>query len=181
MSERPASPAQRPTASDATQPPRPSDSGPEAPRSPKPRWWSAPFRWLRKTASALLRPVRALVRPVRALVRSPFRLAKTVFMATIGRNRGFGFWWFIATLALAAAIGLVIAVVLSPVLGLLAAIGVGIWMLVRHSRSSDSDEAEIPNGRTQPDPGAAPRPRSAPRDPTPDPCSLSDAACASPV
>jgi hypothetical protein len=75
---------------------------------------------------------------VRALVRSPFRLAKTVFMATIGRNRGFGFWWFIATLALAAAIGLVLAVVLSPVLGLLAAIGLGIWMLVRRSRSSDA-------------------------------------------
>jgi hypothetical protein len=62
-------------------------------------------------------------------------------MATIGRDRGFGFWWLVATLALAVAIGLVLAVVLSPVLGLLAAIGVGIWMLVRRSRSSDSDEA----------------------------------------
>ena len=53
----------------------------------------------------------------------------------------FGFWWFVATLALAVAIGLILAVVLSPVLGLLAAIGVGIWMLVRRSRSSDNDEA----------------------------------------
>ena len=110
------------------------ESGDEAPRTRKRRWWLAPFRWLRKTASAL-------VRPIRALVRSPFRLAKTVFMATIGRDRGFGFWWLVATLAVAVAIGLVLAVVLSPVLGLLAAIGVGIWMLVRRSRSSDSDEA----------------------------------------
>ena len=117
----------------------------EAPRADKGRWWLAPLRWIRKAASTLLRPIRevasALLRPIRELARSPFRLAKTVFMATIGRDRGFGFWWLIATLALAVAIGLLIAVLLSPVLGLLAAIGVAIWMLVRRSRS-DSDEAD---------------------------------------
>jgi uncharacterized membrane protein len=71
------------------------------------------------------------------LAGSPFRLAKTIFMATIGRDRGFGFWWLVTTLALALLIGLLLAVVLSPVLGLLAALGVGIWMLVRRSRGQD--------------------------------------------
>jgi hypothetical protein len=130
--------------------------GTEAPRANKGRWWLAPLRWIRKAASTLLRPIRevtsallrpirevtsALLRPIRELARSPFRLAKTVFMATIGKDRGFGFWWLIATLALAVAIGLLIAVVLSPVLGLLAAIVVAIWMLVARSRS-DSGEAD---------------------------------------
>lgn len=105
----------------------------QAPRAERDhRWWLAPLRWIRKTASAVLRPIRALIR-------SPFRLVKTVFMATIGRNRGFGFWWLIATLALAVAIGLLVGLLLSPVLGLLAAIGVGIWMLMRRSHDSDSE------------------------------------------
>jgi hypothetical protein len=128
-------------------------SGDNAARDRKRRWWMAPFRFVRNVASAflrpvgniasaILRPIRELIRPIRALIRSPFRLAKTVFMATIGRDRGFGFWWLVVTLALAVAIGLIVGVVLSPVLGLLAAIGVGIWMLVRRSGSSDSDEPD---------------------------------------
>jgi hypothetical protein len=99
----------------------------QPPRARKRRWWLAPFRWIRKAASALLRPLRASI-------------IKRAFSAMFGRDRGFGFWWLVATLALAVAIGLILAVVLSPVLGLLAAIGVSIWMLVRRSRSSDSDE-----------------------------------------
>lgn len=105
----------------------PADSG------RKGRWWWAPVRWLRGA-------VRAVLRPVRALARSPFRLAKTIFMATIGRDRGFGFWWLVATLALATIIGLVLAIVLSPVIGLVAAIGVAIWMLFRRTRSARSGE-----------------------------------------
>jgi hypothetical protein len=108
------------------------DDGAEAPRAKKNSWWTAPFRWLRKAASTALRPLRALLN-------SPVRLAKTIFMATIGRDRGFGFWWLVATIAIALVIGLVLAVVLSPVIGILAAIVVGIWMLVRRSGSSSSD------------------------------------------
>jgi hypothetical protein len=109
------------------------DDGAEAPRAKKNSWWTAPFRWLRKAASNALRPLRALIN-------SPVRLAKTIFMATIGRDRGFGFWWLVATIAIALVIGLVVAVVLSPVIGILAAIVVGIWMLVKRSGSSGSDE-----------------------------------------
>jgi hypothetical protein len=105
----------------------------EAPKAKKHHWWSAPFRWLRKAADSVLRPLRALVN-------SPVRLAKAIFMATIGRDRGFGFWWLVATIALAVLIGLLVGLLLSPVLGILAAIGVGIWMLMRRSSSSDSDE-----------------------------------------
>lgn len=120
------------------------DAGAEARRAKKKSWWTAPFRWLRKAASTALRPLRtlinSLVRPLRALISSPVRLAKTIFMATIGRDRGFGFWWLLATIAIALVIGLLVAVVLSPVIGILAAIVVGIWILVRSSRSSNSDE-----------------------------------------
>jgi hypothetical protein len=122
----------------ATDPPvdeRPSGDDAEAPKAKKRSWWSAPLRWLRQAANSVLRPLRALVS-------SPVRLAKTIFMATIGRDRGFGFWWLVTTIALALFIGLLVGVLLSPVLGILAAIGVGIWMLVRGSRSSDSDEDE---------------------------------------
>ena len=69
-------------------------------------------------------------------------------MATLGRDRGFGFWWLVATIALAVAIGLILGIVLSPVLGLLAAIGVGIWMLVRRSGSSDSDDQADQSARS---------------------------------
>jgi hypothetical protein len=122
----------------ATDPPvdeRPCGDDAEAPKAKKRPWWSAPFRLLRKAANSVLRPLRALVK-------SPVRLAKTIFMATIGKDRGFGFWWLVATIALAVFIGLLVGVLLSPVLGILAAIGVGIWMLIRGSRSSDSDEDE---------------------------------------
>jgi hypothetical protein len=115
------------------------DDGAEAPRAKKNSWWTAPFRWLRKAASNALRPLRAALRPLRALINSPVRLAKAIFMATIGRDRGFGFWWLVATIAIALIIGLIVAVVLSPVIGILAAIVVGIWMLVKRSGSSSSD------------------------------------------
>lgn len=71
-------------------------------------------------------------------IRPSLRLAKSLFMATIGKDRGFGFWWLMAMAAIAAIIGLLVAVLLSPVIGLLAALVVAIWMLVRRSRSAQS-------------------------------------------
>jgi hypothetical protein len=59
-------------------------------------------------------------------------------MATIGEDRGFGFWWLMVTVAIALAIGLLVAVLLSPVIGILAALVVGIWILIRRNRSSQS-------------------------------------------
>lgn len=96
--------------------------------------------------------VRASARSVRSLVSraadwlsgqagSRARLIKTLFRAAIGEDRGFGFWWLVITVAIALAIGLLVAVLLSPVIGILAALIAGIWMLVRGGRSSESRQA----------------------------------------
>lgn len=115
------------------------------------------LRWLRARRSKVADQVRAragdLARSVieallpravgwlRGKLGSPVRLIKSVFMATIGKDRGFRFWWLVATAALALAIGLLVAALLSPVIGILAALGVGIWMLIRRNRSSQSRQA----------------------------------------
>jgi hypothetical protein len=65
-------------------------------------------------------------------------LVKALFRAAIGEDRGFAFWWLVVTAGLALAIGLLVAVLLSPVIGILAALIVGIWMLIRGGRSSES-------------------------------------------
>ena len=93
-----------------------------------------PLRWLRGKLSSA-------VGWVRAQIKSPARLIKSLFMATIGKDRGFGFWWLVVTVAIALTVGLLVAVLLSPVIGILAALIVGIWMLVRRSRSSQSRKA----------------------------------------
>ncbi len=72
------------------------------------------------------------------LVKYLFRSAKSLFMATSGKDRGFGFWWLVVTAALALAIGLLVAALLSPVIGIVAALVVAIWMLIRRNRSSQS-------------------------------------------
>ncbi len=116
----------------------------EAPGRDRPRSVSL-LRWLGGKVSKAVSRVRSLVSRavdrVRAAVSSPVRLAKSVFMATIGKDRGFGFWWLVATIAIALAVGLLVAVLLSPVIGIVAALVVGIWMLVRRSRSARSRDA----------------------------------------
>jgi len=89
-----------------------------------------------------LRSIRSLLTRAIAWLRRrighPVRLARSLFMATIGKDRGFGFWWLVTMAAIAVAIGLLVTILLSPVLGIIAALIVGIWMLVRRSRSSQS-------------------------------------------
>jgi hypothetical protein len=112
------------------------------------------LRWLRTKFSKAVGQVRARARDsarsvirflvpravgwLRGKIKSPVRLVKSVFMATIGKDRGFGFWWLMVTAAIALTIGLLVAALLSPVIGILAALAVGIWMLIRRSRSSRS-------------------------------------------
>jgi hypothetical protein len=74
-------------------------------------------------------------------IRPSLRLAKSLFMATIGKDRGFGFWWLMAMAAIALIVGLLVAVLLSPVIGLLAALVVAIWVLIKRSRSAQSRKA----------------------------------------
>jgi hypothetical protein len=75
---------------------------------------------------------------LRGKIGSPIRLVKSVFMATIGKDRGFTFWWLAVTAAIALAVGLLVAALVSPVIGIVAALVVGIWMLIRRSRPSRS-------------------------------------------
>jgi hypothetical protein len=112
------------------------------------------LRWLRTKLSRTAGQVRARVRDsarsvirfvlpraaswLRGKIGSPVRLVKSVFMATIGKDRGFTFWWLMMTAAIALIIGLLVAVLVSPVIGIIAALVVGIWMLIRRSRSSQS-------------------------------------------
>jgi hypothetical protein len=108
-----------------------------------------PLRWLRAGLSRAVSGVRTMARSIRSSlsravgwltgkIKSQARLIKTLFLAASGEDRGFWFWWLVVTAALALAIGLVVAVLLSPVIGLLAALIVGIWMLVRGGRSAES-------------------------------------------
>jgi hypothetical protein len=124
------------------------DDGRERPPS------SVPWRWLLAKLSTGAGRVRARARDsarsvirsllpravgwLRGKIRSPVRLIHSVFMATIGKDRGFGFWWLVVTVAISLIIGLLVAALLSPVIGILAALAVGIWMLIRRNRSSQS-------------------------------------------
>lgn len=110
---------------------------------------STSWRWLLTRLSKGVRQVRArakdLVRAVTGLggrIRPSFRLVKSLFMATIGKDRGFGFWWLVAMAAIALIIGLLVAVLLSPVVGILAALVVAIWMLIRRSRSQSREPVQ---------------------------------------
>jgi hypothetical protein len=112
-----------------------------------------PLRWLRDglthavgrvrdRARASARSIKSLLTRAVAWLRDETRAAarsiKSLFLAAIGEDRGFGFWWLVFTVVIALTIGLLVAVLLSPIIGILAALIAGIWMLVRRSRSSQS-------------------------------------------
>ena len=115
-------------------------------RLPKPLRWlrnglSSAADRLRTRAMAVARRIRtSLSRALNSLIatiRSPARFIKSVW-SMVSKDRGFGFWWLVATIAIAVTIGLLVALVLSPVVGILAALIVGIWILVRRARSARS-------------------------------------------
>ncbi|HEX9043276.1 MAG TPA: hypothetical protein VF838_20035 [Trebonia sp.] len=101
------------------------------------------YAQVRDTARSVIKSlVPRAVDWLRAKLRPSIGSIKALFMATIGKDRGFGFWWLVTMLAIALVIGLLVAVLLSPVIGLVAALVVAIAMLVRRSRSTRSRGAE---------------------------------------
>jgi hypothetical protein len=99
------------------------------------------LRWVAQQLRAPLRPIsRLLVLPpvVRHLV-TPLRWLGRLLVS--GKKRGFGFWWLLATVAIAVALGLVVALLLSPVAGLIALLVVAIWAVVRRRRQRADRES----------------------------------------
>jgi hypothetical protein len=98
----------------------------------------APLRWLGRTLWGLVcRPLGRLVRAVAEHLPAPLRWLGRLFVP--GGKHGFGFWWLMATLCVALALALVVALLLAPVAGLIALLVVAIWALVRHRRHKRDD------------------------------------------
>jgi hypothetical protein len=57
----------------------------------------------------------------------------------LSAGRGFGFWWLAVTVLLAAAVGLLVAALLTPVTAILALPAVAIWYLIRKSTGNARD------------------------------------------
>lgn len=108
----------------------------------------AGLRWLRRKLSGLvhwvakrlwapLRPLARLliVRWVTSHLPAPLRWLGDLFAPD--RQRGFGFWWLVATLGIAVALGMIVALLLVPVAAVVALLVVGIWALVRRRRTRD--------------------------------------------
>ena len=55
-------------------------------------------------------------------------------------GRGFGFWWLVVTLLLAGVVGLLVAALLTPVMGILAGLAVAVWFLIRKGAGDARDE-----------------------------------------
>jgi hypothetical protein len=121
----------------------------------------APLRWLGRKLSGLVRWVaKRLQDPLRPIARllmlrwvanhlpAPLRWLGGLFDP--GRARGFGFWWLVATVGIAVALGMVVALLLAPVAGLIAFLVVAIWALVRRRRHKrdDADTRRGTPGRT---------------------------------
>lgn len=86
----------------------------------------------------------SLARELRRLsdtIGSPGPLIKAL-LDMIPKDREFGFYWLVAAIAISVALGLLVALVLSPVVAALAALIAAIWMLSRRrARSAPADQA----------------------------------------
>jgi hypothetical protein len=110
----------------------------------------APLRWLGRKLSGLVRWVAKRLRaPLRQAARllllpsvakhlpAPLRWLARFFGPS--SERGFGFWWLVTTLGVAVALGMVVALLLTPVAGLIAVLVVAIWALVRRRRGGQHE------------------------------------------
>ena len=114
---------------------------------------TAAFRWVgRKLWGAVKWAAKLLSAPLRPLARTPpWKLARgalgMVTRALLWHRQpdtkhGFGFWWLVGTLAIALAVGLIVAALVTPVAGIVALLVVGIWALVRRARSNRRGDGE---------------------------------------
>ena len=107
----------------------------------------APLRWLGRKLSALVSWVGERVRPIARFLqlRSVAKHVPAPLRRWLGRlfapgtDRGFGYWWLVATLGIAVALGMVVALLLTPVAGLIALLVVALWALVRTLRRRRDD------------------------------------------
>lgn len=56
-------------------------------------------------------------------------------------QRGFLFWWMVVTLVLTLAIASVLSIALAPVVGTVALVGVGVWMLIQEDRQPAAQQS----------------------------------------
>ena len=84
-------------------------------------------------------------------LRRRLRFSLSSIMDTFRRwskGRGFGFWWLVVTLVLAGVVGVLVAALLTPVMGILAGLAVVVWLLIRkmtgnsHSESGEDHDGE---------------------------------------
>ena len=102
------------------------------------------WRWLRIALRRLQRKLkRALATPqasriLTALLARRLPGPLRVLVEGLGDpdQRGFLFWWLVATLIVTFAIALLLGIVLAPVTGIVALVGVGVWMLIQKRRQS---------------------------------------------
>ena len=116
-------------------------------------------RWAAKRLQGPLRPVARLLvlRWVAEHLPAPLRWLGRFFGPP--SERGFGFWWLVATLAVAVALGLVVALLLTPVAGIIALLIVAIWALVhRRRRKRDDGDDDGARARDIPAPTGAEAP-----------------------
>ena len=93
----------------------------------------APLRWLRDKAASASRWLRRRLR---------FRPSSIIdALRRWSKGRGFGFWWLVVTLLLAGVVGLLVAAILTPVMGILACLAVAIWLLIRKSTGNSRGES----------------------------------------
>ena len=93
---------------------------------------AAPLRWLREMFARGSRWLRRRLRFAPSWIRDALR--------GLTSGRGFGFWWLVVTLLLALVVGLLVAALLTPVMGLLACLAVAVWFLIRKGAGNARDE-----------------------------------------
>jgi hypothetical protein len=89
-------------------------------------------RWLREMVARGSRWLRRRLRFAPSWIRDVLRRWAT--------GRGFGFWWLVVTLLLAGVVGLLVAALVTPVMGILAGLAVAVWMLIRKGAGGSRDQ-----------------------------------------